>query len=299
VIVRVLGSAAGGGVPQWNCACANCAAARSGRQPRRLQSCVAIGDGEHWVLLNCSPDIAAQIESFPALQPRARRDTPICGMLFTDANVDHLGGLAVLRQTGSHRFTLRSSSAVRELALKQPAFAPFAHEPHRWLELSEEVCEPVDADDFAAREFEIRAFDVPGLTPGYAGRKRKQGAVVALEIRKRGDVKTFLFAPVFAAINDTLRAAIARADIAMLDGSFFNDGELVESGLMAKTARHLGHQPVGGAGGTLEAIAGVRGRVLFTHMNNSNPMLDPDSEASARMRAANAELAWDGMELAF
>lgn len=299
MIVRVLGSAAGGGVPQWNCACANCSAARLGKQPRRLQSCVAIGNGEKWVLLNCSPDIAAQIESFPPLQPRARRDTPIAGMLFTDANVDHLGGLAVLRQTGSHRFTLRSTAAVREIAARQPAFAPFTREPHRWLELSQDACEPAGGEDFAAREFEIRAFEVPGLTPGYAGRQQTPGAAVALEIRKRGDSKTLLFAPVFAAIDDTLRAAIRRADVALLDGSFFSDDELLEGGLMEKTARHLGHQPVGGAGGTLEAIRGVRGRMLFTHVNNSNPMLDPASEAAARMRAANAELAWDGMEFSF
>ena len=105
VIVRVFGSAAGGGVPQWNCACFNCSEARAGRAPRRTQSGVAVSaDGERWLLLNCSPDIAEQIEAFVPLHPRPPRDTPIGGMLFTDANVDHIGGLAMLRQRGQHSF---------------------------------------------------------------------------------------------------------------------------------------------------------------------------------------------------
>lgn len=296
MIVRVLGSAAGGGVPQWNCSCENCAAARSGAQPRRLQSCVAIGNGDAWILLNCSPDIAAQIEAFAPLQPRERRGTPIAGMLFTDANVDHLGGLAVLRQTGRHRFTLRSSAVVREIATAQPAFAPFAKPPHRWLDVAfDDVCAPEDDADFAASAFEIRAFPIPGLTPGYAGRRNEPGAVIAYEIRERGATKTLLFAPVFAAIDGALRDAVMRADVALLDGSFYTDDELLRAELMEKSARHLGHQPIGGRGGTLDQIRGMRGRAVFVHVNNSNPVLDPASDAAAAVREAGHAVAYDGM----
>ncbi|MBV8283580.1 MAG: pyrroloquinoline quinone biosynthesis protein B, partial [Candidatus Eremiobacteraeota bacterium] len=127
MILRILGSAAGGGVPQWNCACGNCAAARTGKAPRRTQSGAAVSaDGNRWILLNCSPDIGAQIEAYDALLPKAVRETPIDGMLLTDANVDHIGGLAVLRQSGTHRFVVRSSAVVRDIATAQPAFAPFA-----------------------------------------------------------------------------------------------------------------------------------------------------------------------------
>lgn len=297
MIVRILGSAAGGGVPQWNCGCANCAAARRGDQPRRLESTVAIGEGERWLLLNCSPDIAAQIQCFPSLHPSEKRGTPIAGMCFTDANVDHLGGLAVLRQRGNHRFIVRSSSVVRDIAVAQPAFAPFAQPPHRWLDVAFETpCLPASDDDVVGREFDVRAFAVPGLTPGYAGRQNICGAVVAYEIRGNGNGKTLLFAPVFSAIDDRLRAAIERADVALLDGSFYSDDELIREHMMQKTARRLGHHPVGGPHGTLAQLQGMRTRAIFTHVNNSNPMLDPRSAQAHEVAAAGASIAYDGME---
>ncbi len=299
MIVRVLGSAAGGGVPQWNCACANCRAAREGRIPHRTQSSVAVSaDGSRWLLLNCSPDVAAQIEAFPPLQPHETRGTPIAGMLLTDANVDHIGGLATLRQSGEHRFILRSSAVVRAIATAQPAFAPFAQPPHLWPAASlGEVCEPAAPDDIVGTKLVVRAVAVAGTTPGFDGRRSLPGAVVAYEISEpRGDAR-LLFAPVFAELDAPLLEAMARATVAFLDGSFYSDDELPAQGLMPKTARALGHLPAGGPGGTLARLGGIRARVLFTHLNNSNPMLDPASEAYARVREAGADIAYDGMEL--
>ncbi|HEY6325051.1 MAG TPA: MBL fold metallo-hydrolase [Candidatus Cybelea sp.] len=299
MIVRVLGSAAGGGVPQWNCACANCTAAREGRQPRRTQSSVAVSaGGARWLLLNCSPDVAAQIEEFAPLHPERPRGTPIAGMLVTDANVDHLGGLAVLRQHGERGFVVRSSGVVRAIATAQTAFAPFARLPHHWLEAP--LGAPCDADgddDLVGNQLTVRAIPVPGTTPGYYGRRRVRGAVVAYEIADCGSDKRLLFAPVFADIDDTLERAIESASFAFLDGSFYSDDELVAQGLASKSARSLGHLPVGGAGGTLERLRGMKTRVIFTHVNNSNPMLDPDSPAAALVRELGAEIAFDGMEL--
>lgn len=297
MIVRVLGSAAGGGVPQWNCACANCTAARRGEQPRRTESSVAIGDGQRWLLLNCSPDVASQIEDFPPLQPQSKRGTPIAGMLFTDANVDHIGGLAVLRQTGTHRFVLRSTALVREIATAQPAFGPFARQPHRWIDVAPGVqFQPVDDEDLIGHAFDVRAIAISGMTPGYAGRQQIEGAVTAYEIRDRHSGKTLLFAPVFAELGDELRDAIERADLAFLDGSFYSDDELQREQLMDKTARHLGHQPVGGESGTLAQLRAGRGKIVFTHLNNSNPMLDPASDAAKHVRDFGAQIACDGME---
>ncbi len=297
MIVRVLGSAAGGGVPQWNCACAQCAAARRGEQPRRSESTVALGDGRRWLLLNCSPGIAAQIETFAPLQPQSRRGTPIDGMLFTDANVDHIGGLAVLRQTGTHKFVVRSSALVREIATAQPAFAPFARPPHRWIDVpANALCEPADAEDLVGHTFDVRTIAVDGTTPGYAGRRHIEGAVTAYEIRDRESGKVLLFAPVFAAIDEPLKKAIERADLAFLDGSFYSDDELQRGRLMEKTARGLGHQPVGGADGTLAQLRRGNAAIVFTHLNNSNPMLDPASEAARRVRDFGALIAYDGME---
>ncbi|MGZ3547152.1 MAG: pyrroloquinoline quinone biosynthesis protein PqqB [Vulcanimicrobiaceae bacterium] len=299
MILRVLGSAAGGGVPQWNCACANCSAARAGLRPRRLQSSVAVSaDAERWTLLNCSPDIAQQIEGFPALQPRATRDTPIVSMLLTDANVDHIGGLATLRQRGSHRFIVRSSAVVRAIACAQPAFAPFACAPHQWIDVTfDQACPPVCGEDPVGNAIEVRAFAVPGTTPGYSGRRHIEGAVVAYELRDKASGANVLFAPVFSSLSDSLRTVVQRADVAFLDGTFFTDAELVEENLMDKRARDLGHLPVGSSDGSLAALNGHRGRIVFTHVNNSNPMLDPDSNAAVRVRSAGAEIAYDGMEV--
>ncbi|HTU83541.1 MAG TPA: MBL fold metallo-hydrolase [Candidatus Acidoferrales bacterium] len=302
MIVRVLGSAAGGGVPQWNCGCANCAAARAGRAPRRTQSAVAVSpDGDRWLLLNCSPDVAAQIEAYAPLQPRTTRSTPLCGVLLTDANVDHLGGLAVLRQAGNHRFVVRSSAVVAQIAGAQPAFAPFAAPPHRWVTVAPDPsCEAVDANDVVGNAIEVRVLAVPGTTPGYDGRRSVTGAVVAYELREPGSNATLLFAPVYAGIDERLAAAIGRATVAFLDGSFYSDDELVESGLMPKRARALGHLPVGGPDGSLARLTALPNRpqrTIFTHLNNSNPMLDPSSDAASFVRDAGFEIAEDGLEL--
>jgi pyrroloquinoline quinone biosynthesis protein B len=298
VIVRVLGSAAGGGVPQWNCACVNCAAARRGERPRRLQSSLAVSaDGERWILLNVSPDIAEQIEAYPPLQPRGLRGTPIAGMLLTDANVDHIGGLVTLRQAGNHHFTVRSSRVVRNIATAQPAFAAFAQLPHRWLCADDGPLDALEGDPIGS-SLMVRAIPVPGLTPGYAGRSAVRGAVTAYAVRAPGGRGgTLLFAPVFSAVDPTLAAEIRTADVAFLDGSFFTDNEMLETGAGDKLARSLGHAPLDGPEGTLATIGTAHRRCFVTHLNNTNPVLDPNSSAAAALTALNIEVAADGLLL--
>jgi pyrroloquinoline quinone biosynthesis protein B len=205
----------------------------------------------------------------------------------------------VLRQAGAHRFVMRSSGLVREIAVAQEAFAPFARPPHRWLdvEFGAESGTATDFDEPTAGGLSVTALAVPGLTPGYAGRRAETGAVVAYEVRDVRGGGCTLFAPVFAAIDETLRRAIERADVAFLDGSFYDDDEMAAQGLGGKRARGLGHHPVGGEDGTLAAIARLSNRRVFTHVNNSNPMLDPDSPAALAVAEAGAEIAFDGMEL--
>ncbi len=293
LIVRVLGSAAGGGVPQWNCACANCAAARAGTQPRRSSSGFAVsGDGERWWLVNLSPDIAQQIESYAPLQPRAGRGTPIAGMLLTDANVDHIGGFAVLRQTGDHAFAIYSSALVREIAIEQPAVATFAREPHAWRAVELGTSFTLDA------RLDVRAIAVGGLTPGYAGRRDVAGAVIAYRITDTATRGSVLFAPVFARIDAPLLEAARDADAAFFDGSFWSDAELSDVGV-EKAARSLGHEPVGGPDGSLAAFARLprAPQRFFAHLNNTNPMLDPSSDAARAVAGAGFAPAEDGLEL--
>ena len=302
MIVRVLGSAAGGSVPQWNCDCSNCESARAGRAARRTQSTLAVSPrasaGRYWFLFNCSSDIAAQIESFAPLQPHSARTTPIRRIFLTDANLDHLGGLAVLRSASGTGIEVHSTIAVREIAVAQPSFAHFASAPNRWIEMPLAVTVPVKTDDTADDWLEVRAIAVAGTTPGYDGRRAVRGAVVAYEIADRGSEKRLLFAPVFGAINGALAGAIASASVAFLDGTFFTDDEMDPKGIAPqRRARAMGHQPVSGTGGTLAQLHGAHNRIVFTHLNNSNPMLDPQSEAHAAVRATGAEIAYDGMEL--
>jgi len=299
VIVRVLGSAAGGGVPQWNCACTNCAAARTGAQPRRSQSSLAVSaDGDRWVLLNVSPDVAGQIEAHPPLQPRGVRGTPIASILLTDANVDHIGGLVTLRQAGDHRFTVRSSAIVREIATAQPAFAPFARAPHRWLAADAGALPAADGDPIGA-ELRVRAIPVPGLTPGFAGREALRGAVTAYALTSASGA-TLVFAPVFAAIDATLAAEIRAADVVFLDGSFFTDDEMIATGVGDKYATALGHAPLTGPAGSLATLATCElgGRRCFvTHVNNTNPILDAGSAAAATLAQHGIAIATDGLVL--
>jgi pyrroloquinoline quinone biosynthesis protein B len=292
MIVRVLGSAAGGGVPQWNCGCANCSAARRGERPARTQSSFAFSaDGERWWLVNVSPDVAAHIEAFSPLQPSGLRGTPIAGFLITDANVDHLGGLAVLRQDGDHHFELYSSAAVRDVARSQPAFAPFQNAPHHWHTVASD--ESFALDD----RFHVRVVPVTGLTPGYDGRRPVPDAVVAYEIADGRGAGAVLFAPVFAAFEEPLRAAVGRSSLAFLDGSFWSDDELSELGV-PKPAQSLGHLPVGGTDGSLAALGelGQTTRVGYAHVNNSSPLLDPASAPAREVRIAGVFVAEDGME---
>jgi len=292
VIVRVLGSAAGGGVPQWNCACPNCAAARAGSQLRRSSSSFAFSStGERWWLVNVSPDIAQQIEAHPPLWPRTGRGTPIAGMLLTDANVDHVGGFAVLRQAGEHRFETYSSATVRDIVTAQEAFAVFAAAPHVWR-----VAPPG-----ATLQLEpgLRACVVPlaGLTPGYAGRRTTGDAVVGYQIFDDTTETNVLFAPVFRDITEALLAAAATATAAFFDGSFWSDDELGEVGV-DKLARALGHAPIGGSSGSLAFLHPVAGgRRFFAHVNNTNPILAPHSREARELARAGFEVAEDGLVL--
>lgn len=295
MIVRVLGSAAGGGVPQWNCACPNCSAARAGTQPRRSSSSFAVSaTGDRWWLVNVSPDIAQQIEAFAPLCPRAGRGTPIAGMLLTDANVDHLGGFAVLRQDGEHAFAVYSTETVRAIACAQEAFATFAAPPHRWRAVA-------SGETFALGDgLDVRVVAVAGLTPGYAGRRALHDAVVAYEIVDAASNERALFAPVFMDFTDDLRAAAERANVAFFDGSFWSDDELARVGV-PKAARDLGHAPVDGPTGSLAQLRALAlapaARRFYAHLNNTNPLLDPHSQAFGAARAARVDIAFDGLEV--
>jgi pyrroloquinoline quinone biosynthesis protein B len=289
VHLHVLGSAAGGGVPQWNCGCSNCTAAREKRLPQRTQaSLAASADGKTWVLFNATTDLRRQIESDPSLAPRGMRASPICAAILTDANVDHSAGLLDLRQAGP--FSVYSTETVRDTLVGRNAmFAPFAHPPRTW--------ETVDERGVDVAGMRIARIAVDGLLPGYAGGQRVDGAVSAFSIEDRSGGRA-VYAPVFLEVNSGLIAAANAAEVAMFDGSFWSDDELAETGLGSRTAREMGHAPIDGPGGSLKELRGAAcARKYYTHINNSNPALDPSSPEAATLRAAGILLAEDGARI--
>ena len=301
--VRVLGSAAGGGVPQWNCACPNCADARAGREVlARTQSSVAVtADGERWVLLNASPDLRAQVESFPPLQPRALRGSGIEAVVLTDAEIDHTAGLLLLREGGE--LPLYSTPFVRDALTGSGLLETLGAYLHvRWTELQPGEAMHLRGRDDGELGIEIEAFEVPGDAPLYHQANGRPGAergqVVGLNVRAPGQAAGLVYVPGAGRAERGLIGRIGPQDVLLWDGTFWSDDELVRLGISERTATAMGHLPLAGPGGSLDVLRDVRAaRKVFVHVNNTNPVL---REGSPERRAAEAEgweVAFDGMEL--
>lgn len=295
-----MGSAAGGGFPQWNCRCAVCQLAWDGdpRVRARTQSSVAVRNaGGDVVLLNASPDLRQQILATPALAPRAGalRDTPIRAVVLTNADVDHVAGLLSLRE----RSPLRVFGTADVLAglNGNPVFNVLA------ADVVERVAIAPDAPFEPIEGVSLTLFGVPGKVPlwGEAGEVAtdlEDGRTVGVAIDGGGGARAF-YIPGCATMTPALAERLGGADLVLFDGTLFDDDEMIRAGLGAKTGRRMGHMPVSGPGGSLEAFAGlgVR-RKVYVHLNNSNPLL-VDGSAERRLAASRGwEVAKDGMEFA-
>jgi len=301
--IVVLGSGAGGGFPQWNCNCPNCRGLREGkvRARPRTQSSLAVTDGgAGWLLVNASPDLRAQIEGCPALQPaRAVRDTAIAAVLLVDAQIDHATGLMTLRE---HRARLQvhcTPSVHADLTTGYPL-----------LRVLESYCgvdwHPIDA--IAERPFgiaglpglELVPLPIPGEAPPYSPRRGHAAPddTIGLTFVDRASGRRCFYAPGLGAWNDGIRAAARAADCVLVDGTLWQDDELLSRGASAKTGREMGHLAQSGRGGMVDELAALPGRRILIHINNTNPILDEDSPERARLDALGIEVAFDGMEIA-
>ena len=293
----VLGSAAGGGSPQWNCRCAVCALGWTGdpRVRRRTQSSVAIStDGASWVLLNCSPDIREQIAATPALHPRGPgRGSPIAGVVVTNADIDHSGGLLTLRE--GTPLVIFATEAVMEALRGNRMFSALAEGTVSWQAIApEEHFEPLPG-------VSVSPFAVPGKLPLYLEADQAAAAAgetvcIGLAVRHQGGGE-LLYVPGTAAVDDGLRGRAARADVLLFDGTLFVDDEMIAAGLGKKTGRRMGHLPISGDGGSLHAFDGGPARRIYVHVNNTNPILVEGSPERRRVEAAGWEVAEDGMEI--
>jgi pyrroloquinoline quinone biosynthesis protein B len=275
----VLGSGAGGGVPQWNCACAGCAAARAGTIPSRTQDSICVSaDGERWVLINASPDIRIQLERTPELHPPAPRGSPVRAIILTNADVDHVLGLFVLRE--AEPIVVWSTRAVRE-AIEANALVKSLRRREGQLTWRDLVID----EDFEIAGLHVRAFAAPGKPPIYAPQDR----------RSPEDNVGLVFGDSLAYVTGAGGPGpyLDRIDTdrVLFDGTFWSSDEL---GLGLPRAEDMAHWPIGGDAGSLRALAGRR--VIYTHINNTNPIL-LDSPERRQVEAAGFAIAYDGMTL--
>lgn len=296
--IRLLGTAAGGGLPQWNCACANCKAAREGKIPSRTQSGIAINPGVGtWILINASPDLRAQIEAFPGLQPRgsSARNSPVSNIFLTNADLDHVLGLLLLRERGE-RFCVHCTAAVRETlrsTLQIDALLA-RYCGIEWFDLPGTMT-PLEIQG-KSTGLMFRAISLPGTPPRYTTQAQPStGQSVALEFADSQGGPRLLLAPDVAAIIPELRFAMDAADAVIFDGTFWSADELQQVDPSARTALEMGHLPV--SGGSLEVLRGLRARRrVYTHINNTNPILQPGSPERLEVEKAGVIVGEDGME---
>ena len=300
----VLGAAAGGGFPQWNSHAAACRRARAGdpAAPARTQASVAVsGDGEHWFLLNASPDIRQQIWCTPALHPRSGlRSSPIAGVILTGGDVDAIAGLLSLRERQA--LTVFGSGKVLEVLRANPIFNVLAADVVRRSALALDCKTALALPDGRNSGLTVELFAVPGKVPLYLEEAGNTPPIVLGEDTvglELGDGRSKLFfIPGCAAMTAALRRRLQGAELVLFDGTLWRDDEMILAGLGGKTGRRMGHMSVSGPEGTLATFAdlGVR-RKIFVHINNSNPILLADSEERAQVHAAGWEVAHDGLEL--
>lgn len=280
--VRVLGSAAGGGFPQWNCHCEPCEAARGGVRARpRTQSSLAIcGEDGPWFLVNASPDLRQQLETLGARGEDGVRAAPVAGVLLTDAEIDHTAGLLLLRESPTPVRVFgdpRIERALRETLLRMlERFSGV-----EWHSLEAALARTLEASSLVVESF--RAGD--DHAGGLAFRDGATGGVVT-------------YAPALATWDDGVITRFAGSDLVLVDGTFWRGDELARLGISDRSAHDMGHTPLSGAGGTLEALARLeRPRKVLVHINNTNPILLEDSPEREQVVRMGVEVAYDGLEV--
>lgn len=306
MIIKILGSAAGGGFPQWNCNCRNCASARAakpGFMPRTQSSLAVSADGANWALLNASPDLRQQINDNPELGARpgqGLRDSPIKAVVLTNGDVDHIAGLINLRE--GQAFSIYAADRVLATLNANSVFNVVSHAnaPRIPLPLDEPLALAGAGVDLGLT---VEAFAVPGKIALYletegANFGSRAGDTIGLRVRANATGKEFFYIPGCAEIDAPLAKKIKGASLLFLDGTLFTDDEMVTQGLSQKTGQRMGHISMSGPQGSIEAIKPLGiARRIYVHMNNSNPALEDGSAARAAVEAAGWIVGYDGMEV--
>jgi pyrroloquinoline quinone biosynthesis protein B len=305
--IKVLGSAAGGGFPQWNCNCRNCAAVRAGTPGfrARTQSSLAVSrDGINWALLNASPDLRQQINDNRELQPDLKaglRHSPIKAAVLTNGDVDHIIGLINLRE--AQPFAIYASKRILDVLAANSVFQVLADPlvPRNEITLDQPFNLAGGGVDLGLT---VEAFAVPGKVALYLEDKSsgdyggREGDTIGLKISDPAEKKSFFYIPGCAAVDERLATRLKGATVVFFDGTLFTDDEMIEQGLLNKTGARMGHISMSGDAGSITAFSklGV-GRLIYVHINNSNPALDENSPARKAIDGAGWEVGYDGMEV--
>jgi len=295
--IRILGSAAGGGVPQWNCRCRNCEAARAGSphvRPRTQSSIAVSADGNSWFLLNVSPDIRQQTLDFSPLGPPPgnERGQSIAGCVLTDAELDHTAGLLLLRE--GLTFSVYCTSRVRRWLNRflpiEPLLANFAN-PH-WFEIPLTESSRLGA---AGPGLILRAFEVERHVPRFVDEESSMasGAVIGVSILDPVTGGKLVYAPCVGSLSEPLLSMAMEADAVFIDGTFWSNDEPLQFG--RRTALQMGHVPVSGPGSSLDWMAGLPARQrVYVHINNTNPMLDERGPQHSLAMSKGVRVGQDG-----
>lgn len=298
----VLGSGAGGGFPQWNCNCPNCRGLRAGdiQASARTQSSLAISDGgEDWLLVNASPDLRAQLEICPALQPgRAVRDTAIAAVLIVDAQIDHSTGLMTLREHTKRLPVYCTPSVHSDLTTGYPLLTVLEH----FCGVDWHPVDAIGSVPFSIPELpsiEMIPIPLPGEAPPYSPRRHQPAPddTIGITFVDRDTGRRCFYAPGLGDWTPPVLAEAERADCVLIDGTLWKDDELADRGAAQKTGREMGHLAQTGDGGMLDRLAPLPGRKILIHINNTNPILDESSPERKKLEAAGIEVAYDGMEI--
>ncbi len=302
--IRVLGSAAGGGFPQWNCNCRNCAGVRSGalHTRARTQSSIAVTGNTpgSWALVNASPDILSQLQASTLLQPaRAIRDTAITAIVLVDGQIDHTTGLLMLREATRPWPLWCTDNVYADLTRGNPILEVLSHYcgiDRRRIDLNGE-----DFNIESVAGVRWRGLPVASKPAPYSPNRESPlpGDNVALQITSEDSGQSVLYAPGLGAVEDHLWSAMQAVDCVLVDGTFWTDDEMVRLGLSSKRARDIGHLPQSGPGGMLEWLERLprATRKILIHINNTNPILEETSPERAHLHRMGIEVAWDGMEI--
>jgi pyrroloquinoline quinone biosynthesis protein B len=300
--IRVLGAGAGGGFPQWNCNCHNCHRLRHGEMKgkARTQSSIAVStDNRNWLLFNTSPDIRAQLEAFTAIQPKEGiRDTGIKAIMLIDSQIDHTTGMLMLRESRNPLEVYCTEMVKQDLTTGFPLFTmlkDYCTVNHHPI--------PLDGNSFtipAIADLRFTAHSLKSKAPPYSPHRHDphDGDNIGVIIEQISTGKKVYYAPGLGEIEPHVMAAMQDVDCLLVDGTFWTDDEMCQQNISVKKAREIGHLPQSGAGGMIEELNKVKkARKLLIHINNTNPILDEESEERKILEQNGIEVSYDGLEI--